>query len=477
MAGGPELHPQLGLQKFALETTMCDSFPRNCQPRRRVARRAWLVATWLAVALALPGVARARIELGVGPEQADAVVGCMYPLAGRAAIYGRDSIGGMKLALADLAAELGPDAAPKLRILVEDDRSKGSFARRIAEDFVRRDRARFLCGVVSSGVAQVVSRVAREQKVLMIGTDHASSRLTMEDFHPYYFRLSNDTYASMAAGARHLADLQKRAAWKRLAFIGPDYDYGHISWSDLKSNLDLLGVQYQVAGEYWPKLYEPDYSSYIAELASIKADIVVTALWGSDFVAFVKQAISTGLLDKARIANFDTGGNYDFLLSLGPRAPSGLILSARHHNNWPATARNRKFVDAFYKLEGRYPTYAAEGAYSGIIAIGRALVAAGKSASTEKLIRTLEGMRLSLPEDPEGYTSYIDPQTHQIVQTQAIGEVVPNADFPPARVMLGQWTVYRADDLRPPASLINQRRSKARPAPAVVPSSTRRSSP
>lgn len=428
--------------------------------------------------LAASGQALARIELGAAPDKADATIGCMYPLTGRAATYGRDSIGGIKVALADLEAELGPKA-PKLRILIEDDRSKASFAQRIATNFVRRDNVRFLCGIVSSGVAQAVSRVAKEQRVLMVGTDHASSRLTMEDFHPYYFRLSNDTYASMAAGARYLADLQKKSGWKRLVFLGSDYDYGHASWRDLKSNLDRLGVRYAVAGEYWSKLYEPDYSAYIAELADTKADIAVIGLWGGDFVSFLKQAMSSNLHAKMRIANFDTGGNYEVMTSLGQHAPSGLILSARHHNNWPDTPRNRKFVADFHQLEGRYPSYTAEGAYSGIIAIGHALALAGKKASTKDLIRTLEGLRLNLPEDPEGYSSYIDPEIHQIMQAQAIGEVVPNSEFPPAQVMLGNWTVYRAQDLRPPLDLIHQRRASARTGTQaiVVQPPPRRSSP
>lgn len=333
---------------------------------------------------------------------------------------------------------------------------------------MERDKARFLCGVVSSGVAQAVNRVARERGVLFIGTDHASSRLTIEEFNRYYFRLSNDTYTSMAAGARYLADLQKKTGWKRLVFLGPDYDYGHVSWRDLRSNLDRLGVRYQVAGEYWPKLYEPDYSAYIAELADSKADIAVIGLWGGDFVSFLKQALSSDLNARMLIANFDTGGNYDVLESLGQQAPGGLVLSSRHHNNWPDTPRNRKFVSDFHKLEGRYPTYAAEGAYSGIIAIGRALASAGKHADANSLIGALEGMRLDLPEDPPGYRSYIDPRTHQIVQAQAIGEVVPNAAFPPAKVMLSNWTVYPAEALRAPADLIQQRRARARQSSTVV---------
>lgn len=417
--------------------------------------------------LAMTGDVQARTELGAPAGQADAVVGCMFPLSGRGARMGRDSIGGIKLALADLQAQLGEKNAPRLRILIEDDRSKGSFAQRIASDYLERDGVRFLCGMISSGVAQTVSRFSRERGVLMIGTDHASSRLAIEEFHRYYFRLSNDTYASMAAGARYLADLQKKTGWKRLVFLGPDYDYGHVSLRDLRSSLDRLGVRYQMAGAFWPKLYEPDYSAYIAELADSKADIAVIGLWGDDFETFLKQAISNGLHTRMRIANFDTGGDYAVLESLGRHVPGGLILSARHHNNWPDTPRNRKFVADFHKLEGRYPTYPAEGAYSGIMAIGHALAIAGKNASTDKLIATLEGLRLNLPEDPDGYTSYIDPQTHQVVQTQAIGEVVPNGAFPPAEVMLSNWIVYPAEALRPPADLIQQRRARARQTPST----------
>lgn len=426
---------------------------------RRPAWRGWL--TLAVAAFAWPLACQARIDIGAAPDKADATVGCMFPLAGRAAIYGRDSIAGMKLALADLAEQM-PGTAPKLRILVEDDRSKASVGMRIAENFISRDKVRFLCGIVSSGVAQAVSRVARNRKVIMVGTDHASSRLTIEDFHRYYFRVSNDIYTSMAAGARYLALLQKKNGWRRLAFIGPDYEYGHIALRDFEGAMAGLGVRYDMAAYLWPRLYEPDYTAYIAELIAAKPDVVVTALWGGDFIAFLKQAKSSGLLEKTRLANFDTGGNFDVLTSLGDQVPAGLILSARHHNNWPDTPRNRKFVDAFHRQEGRYPTYAAEGGYAGILAIGRAMALAGPRAGNEQLIRALEGMQIALPKDPEDDVSHIDPETHQILQAQAIGEVVPNSAFPPSKLMLGHWAVYRSWELQPSLDLIRSRRARGR---------------
>jgi len=99
-----------------------------------------------------------RVELGAPKETADATVACMYPMTGRSASYGRDSIVGIKLALEELAAD--PDS-PRLRVIVDDSRSKSSFAVRMAEDFIRQDHADILCGMVSSGVGMAVSRLAK----------------------------------------------------------------------------------------------------------------------------------------------------------------------------------------------------------------------------------------------------------------------------------------------------------------------------
>ena len=426
--------------------------------------RAFMSALAAGTILAGATQAHARIELGAPAGKAELTIGCMFPMSGRSGIYGRDSVGGMRVALAELERE---GNAPALRILVEDDRSKASYAVRIADGFIRHDGARVLCGVVSSGVAQAVSALSERRKVVFIGTDHASSRMTVEGFHRYYFRVSNDTHTSMAAGARYLADLQKKDGWVRLAFIGADYEYGHVSWQDLESSLAQLGVRYQLVAQVWPKLYEPDYSVHIAALTKAKPDIVVAALWGGDFIGFLKQALSAGLTRDAKLANFDTGGNYDTLTAL-EQPPKGLILSARHHNNWPETARNKAFVETFHAIEGRYPTYAAEGAYAGVIAVARALRAAGGARDTDALIAALEGLRLELPEDPEGFVSHMDPDTHQIVQMQAIGEPVADTRFTPAKVMLGNWTVYRAEDLQPSPDLVRRRRAQAATPPLLA---------
>ncbi len=398
-----------------------------------------------------------RVELGAPEATADATIACMYPMTGRSVSYGRDSIAGIQLALEELAADPG---APRLRVIVDDSRSKSSFAVRMADDFIHRDKADILCGMVSSGVGMAVSRLARKRKVILIGTDHATSRATLEEGHDYYFRVSSSTWYSHAAGARYLKILQQETGWQKLAFLGPDYEYGRVAWRDLKEALALNGVRYQETGTYWPKLYEPDYSLYIQSLLDSPPDVLVVALWGGDFIAFLEQARTTRLFERMRVANFDTGGDYETLVALGDNPPEGLILSARHHVNWPDTELNRQFVTRFHELSGRYPSYSAQGAYAGILAIASAIETVGDVTNTDAMITALEGLRIPLPKDPEGYVSYIDPITHQIVQVQAIGTPVRDDSYPPARVVLGNWSVYGAETLKPSPALVRRRRGE-----------------
>jgi branched-chain amino acid transport system substrate-binding protein len=407
-----------------------------------------------AICLAAAGVA----EAAAAEKTVD--IGCLYPMTGRAALYGKDSVAAIEMAVDEINGA-GGAAGRKLRVLFADSQSKPAFATRIAHRYITEDKVDFLCGGVSSSVGLAVSKAANDFRKIFVGTDHASTRLVIENWHRYYFRVSSSTYQSMAAGALYLADLQKEKRWKTIAFIGPDYEYGHGMWDDLRSKLDELGVSYQVVGEFWPKLYEPDLTPYIAAIRRIAPDVTINGQWDGDWIAFLRQAKAYDLFDHTRLCNFDTGGSYEAVATLKDDMPLGLVLSARHYNNWPDTEFNRRFVTAFHQRTGRYPSYSAHGAYAGMYMIAAAVRAVGNAKDTDALIRAFEGLKLKLPKDPDGFESYMDPATHQIVEVQAIGTVVRNDAFPPATTMLGNWRVFSAEQLMPSPQLIERRRRAA----------------
>lgn len=386
-------------------------------------------------------------------------IGSLFPMTGRAGLYGLDSVDAAEMAVEEINAK-GGVAGYKLEFTNTDSKAKPADAVRIAKRYIDEDKVHFLFGVVSSAVGLALTEVSKQNKKIFIGTDHASTQLTVDKFQPYYFRVSNNTFQSMAAGALYLKELAQTKPWTTIAYVGPDYAYGHDQWNELKYNLDRFGVKYKIVGEYWPKLFAPDYTPFITSIIKDKPDILISGLWGGDSVAFIKQATPFGLFEKTLFCSPDAGGNYEVMSATGAELPLGLVLSARHHNNWPDTAANKEYVQKFFKKTGRYPTYAAEGAYAGILAIAQAVEKVGNPDDADKLVKALEGMKIQLPEDPEGFTSYIDPATHQIVQVQAVGVTVANDQFPPAKRMLGEWKIYKAEDLLPPKEYIESKQKK-----------------
>ncbi|NHH99727.1 ABC transporter substrate-binding protein [Oceanimonas sp. MB9] len=409
-------------------------------PCHRLSSLLCSLLTLLALLPARP--VQADISLGADAHEAQVRVGCLYPLSGRGGLYGLDSAVGIQVALDWLQQQ--PVDYPRLQIFIADTRSRSSRATRLARELVREHNARFICGVVNSAIALEVAQVVAMERAFFIGTDHASPRLTQPGASPYYFRVNNNSRQSMYAAARYIKDSFKSTAASplRISYLGPDYDYGYQMWRDLQHALQQVGVHFSVVTALWPNLHEPDYTPHIEALKQRPTDLIINSLWGGDLVAFIEQANQASLFQHAPFANFDAGGNYEVLAALKDDMPTGLILSARHHNNWPDTDYNRWFVQRFHALSGRYPSYAAQGAFAGILAIAEALRVAGVNASDAEIRTALEGLRLTLPEDPPGFTSYMDPATHQLQQVIAIGRSQPDDSLPPASRLLGDWKVY-----------------------------------
>lgn len=376
-------------------------------------------------------------------------IGCLFPYTGSAGLYGRDSVEAMQLAIEDIK-EKHNKQYPDIDLLIGDTRSSTLRAVQIARRFIQKDKVDFLCGIVSSQIAIAVTKIALQKEVFLVGTDHASPRLVNEELHPFYFRVNNGTRQSMLAGARYIASQYPAVSSANdkalnIAFIGPDYDYGYQAWSDLRAFLTETNINYKVVGEFWPKLFDQDYAIYIQELIKVKPDIIVNGQWGQDLVTFIRQAKTLGLFEVGTMMNFDAGGNFETLSALGEEMPLGLVLSARHHVNWPETKANRRFVKRFHERTGRYPSYAAEGAYSGILSIAEVVRTAGSITDKRAIRQAFENLVIKLPEDPEGFSSHMDPITHQMLQAQALGLTTANHTFPPAKVLLEDWFISLPD--------------------------------
>ncbi|HEX9191525.1 MAG TPA: ABC transporter substrate-binding protein [Candidatus Deferrimicrobiaceae bacterium] len=256
-------------------------------------------------------------DLAVAAEKI--VIGAMYPMTGRAGRYGIDSVSAAEIAMNEINAKGGVNGR-MIDIIFNDSKANPAYSVKVAKRYITEDKVNFLMGVVSSAVGLAVTEVSKENKVIFVGTDHASTALTTEKFQPYYFRVSNNTYQSAAAAALYAKD---KKDWKKYYVIGPDYEYGHRTWEDFWMLLGKKRTDVQLVGQAWPKLFEPDYTPYITAILNAKPDVLVTTFWGGDTVAFIKQALPHKLFDKMKFYNYDAGGNYELLEAMPTGLPGG----------------------------------------------------------------------------------------------------------------------------------------------------------
>ena len=368
-------------------------------------------------------------------------IGAMYPLSGRASLFGKDSQVAAEIAVEEVNQAGGVLGGKKFELLMTDSRANPQESVKIAERYITRDKVNFLYGIVSSGVGLAVTEVAKKHKTILMTTDCSSTRLTMEKFHKYYFRVAINSLQAQRAAAR----LAQYKPWTKYYVVGADYEGPHSCWDSFWAELKRLRPDVELVGEGWPKLFEPDYSSYITAAMATKPDVLFMALWGGDAIAFLKQAQSYRLFQKMDFMATEIGGDYGVLAGLGKALPDGLMMSARYQPYFPKTELNETFVAKFKKKSGRYPGYAAEGAYVGVKILAKAIKKAG-SLDTEKLIKALEGLEIVTPGDPAGYKSVIRPLTHQLSRNHAIGFTMKSDAYPPAKSILGNFFVIPAPE-------------------------------
>ena len=174
--------------------------------------------------------------------------------------------------------------------------------------------------------------------------------------------LSADGVTTALAVARTWPDV------KRIAVINPDYAFGRWFQLHFDAAREKLLPSSEIVSEVWaPFPGTTDFTSHITKIIAAKPDLIVTSMWGGMYVSFYKQAVTHGAFRRTWLA-----GNINFGVvpqAIGKDHPEGALAGV--HSNYhftyaptAASAANRRFVEAYQKRWGEYPSYAAEAAYT-----------------------------------------------------------------------------------------------------------------
>jgi branched-chain amino acid transport system substrate-binding protein len=247
----------------------------------------------------------------------------------------------------------------------------------------------------------------------------------------YIFRITNMQSADGVTCA--IATAMTWPKVKRIAHIHPDYSYGRNAFDHFNIVMKKMVPQAQVVSEGWPKLGTTDFTSHITKTIAAKPDLLVSSVWGGDYVAMYKQALRYDTFKKMKFASTIAFGVAPH--AIGKDHPEGAIagVHSNYYFNYPPNNRwpyNDTFVKKYFERWKEYPNFQSEGAYSTLYMLKTALERAnrlmGGWPDDDAIIGQLEGL---MHPGPAGYL-YIRPDNHQGYKDAMTGFSLNHPDYP-----------------------------------------------
>ena len=270
-----------------------------------------------------------------------------------------------------------------IEVLSADHQNKADVASSKAREWIDKDGLSMLIGGTSSGAGLAMAQVAAEKKRPYIAIGAGSSRLTNENCTPYTVHYAYDTVALAKVAGSALV----KAGNKNWFFLTADYAFGHSLEADASTVVKANGGT--VAGAVRHPLNASDFSSFLLQAQSSKAQILGLANAGGDFTNAMKAAKEFGIGKTMKIAGLLVFIND--VHSLGLANTEGLQLADSWY--WNQDDASRQFAKRFFDKYKRMPSSIQAADYSATTTYLKAVQTAGTTDS-DKVMATLKTMKI-----------------------------------------------------------------------------------
>lgn len=266
-----------------------------------------------------------------------------------------------------------------IEVLTADHQNKADVASSKAREWIDKDGLSMLVGGTSSGTALAMAKVAAEKKRPFMVIGAGSARLTNEDCTPYTVHYAYDTVALAKVAGSALV----KAGNKNWYFLTADYAFGYSLEGDASTVVKANGGT--VAGAVRHPLNASDFSSFLLQAQSSKAQILGLANAGGDFTNAMKAAKEFGINKTMKIAGLLVFIND--VHSLGLANTEGLQLADSWY--WNQDDASRAFAKRFFDKYKRMPSSLQAADYSATMNYLKAVQAAG-TTDADKVMEKLK---------------------------------------------------------------------------------------
>jgi len=278
----------------------------------------------------------------------------------------------IRMAVAEMG---GAIAGKKIEVLVADHQNKADVAAAKAREWFDTQGVDMLIGGTNSGTALAMAKVAQEKKKLFISVGAATSALTNEQCSPYTVHWAYDTTAL----AKGTGNAVVKAGGKSWYFLTADYAFGSQLQNDTSAVVKAAGGN--VVGSVRHPLSASDFSSFLLQAQSSKAQILGLANAGGDTINSIKAANEFGITKTMKLAGLLMFIND--VHSLGLKATQGMYLTDSWY--WNRDPESRAWSRKFFEKIKRMPSSLQAADYSAALQYLNAVKAIGSDDSDKVL--------------------------------------------------------------------------------------------
>lgn len=296
-------------------------------------------------------------------------------------IDGKGGAEAIKMAIADFGGNV---LGKKIELVTADHQNKADIASSKAREWFDRDGMDVLIGGTNSGAALAMSKVAAEKKkpIFIIGA--GSARLTNEECTPYTVHYAYDTVA-LAKGTGSAVVKQGGKSWY---FLTADYAFGTSLENDTAAVVKANGGS--VNGSVKHPLSASDFSSFLLQAQSSKAQILGLANAGGDTINAIKAANEFGITKSMKMAGLLVFIND--IHSLGLNLTNGMYLTDSWY--WNQSTETRTWARRYFEKMKKMPSSLQAADYSATLAYLNAVKAAGTD-NPEKVMEQLKKLKIN----------------------------------------------------------------------------------
>jgi branched-chain amino acid transport system substrate-binding protein len=338
--------------------------------------KAMALAVSATFAMGMAGTASAQISGDI------IKIGMITDMSGLYAdIDGPGGVEAVKMAIADQG---GTVAGKKIEVIYADHQNKADIAASKAREWFDQAGVDMLLGGTNSGTNLSMAKVAAEKKKVFISIGAASARLTNEECSPYTVHYAYDTVA-LAKGTGSAIVKQGGKSW---FFLTADYAFGASLEKDTADVVKASGGT--VVGGVKHPLSASDFSSFLLQAQSSKAQILGLANAGGDTINSIKAANEFGINKTMKLAGLLMFIND--VHALGLNLTQGMYLTDGWY--WDLNDDTRKWSKRYFEKMKKMPSMLQAGDYSAAMQYLNAVKAAGTD-DADKVMAQLKKTKIN----------------------------------------------------------------------------------